>query len=248
MRMAVIADIHGNLRALEAVLKDIRQFAPDLVIDLGDCVSGPLWPRETFMLLESLAFPTVRGNHDRQVAFDDPATMGASDRFAFDRLTQDQRAKLGSAPFQATPSGGFIAFHATPASDERCLLDHIRDGRLVRAEPERIADRLALVQGRIVVCAHSHRPDMIALQNGVTIVNPGSVGCPAYSDPTGQPHVSEAGSPHARYAVIDVEQGAVRDVHFRALTYDHGEAANLALKNGRPDWAHALQTGFMPTI
>jgi predicted phosphodiesterase len=41
MRVAVIADIHGNLDALEAVIADIRQQAPDLVLNLGDCISGP---------------------------------------------------------------------------------------------------------------------------------------------------------------------------------------------------------------
>jgi len=42
MRIAVIADIHGNLPALEAVLADIRRRKADRVINLGDCVSGPL--------------------------------------------------------------------------------------------------------------------------------------------------------------------------------------------------------------
>jgi predicted phosphodiesterase len=46
MRIAIIADIHGNLPALEAVLADIEHRTVDRVINLGDCVSGPLWPRE----------------------------------------------------------------------------------------------------------------------------------------------------------------------------------------------------------
>ncbi len=65
MRVAVISDIHGNLRALEAVLADIKTRSADATVNLGDCVAGPLWPQETFDLLASLAFPTVRGNHDR---------------------------------------------------------------------------------------------------------------------------------------------------------------------------------------
>lgn len=47
MRIAVLSDIHGNLPALEAVLADLRAHAPDLVVNLGDCATGPLWPRET---------------------------------------------------------------------------------------------------------------------------------------------------------------------------------------------------------
>ncbi|TIW76192.1 MAG: metallophosphoesterase, partial [Mesorhizobium sp.] len=48
MRIAVLADIHGNLLALDAVLDDLnRRGGADVTVDLGDCVSGPLWPRET---------------------------------------------------------------------------------------------------------------------------------------------------------------------------------------------------------
>ena len=47
MRIAVVADIHGNVRALRAVMDDLREVAPDRVINLGDCVSGPLEAAET---------------------------------------------------------------------------------------------------------------------------------------------------------------------------------------------------------
>jgi Calcineurin-like phosphoesterase superfamily domain len=50
-RIAIVADIHGNLPALDAVLADIDEQAVDQVFNLGDCVSGPLWPRETCTLL-----------------------------------------------------------------------------------------------------------------------------------------------------------------------------------------------------
>ncbi|CAH2405148.1 hypothetical protein MES4922_40086 [Mesorhizobium ventifaucium] len=77
MRIAVLADIHGNVLALDAVLDDLRQRGgADLVVNLGDCVSGPLWPRETMERLEALALPTVRGNHDRRVARDTPMPCG----------------------------------------------------------------------------------------------------------------------------------------------------------------------------
>ena len=62
MRLAVISDVHGNLRALEIVLADIRARGVDAMVNLGDCVTSPLWPRETFELLETVSMPTVRGN------------------------------------------------------------------------------------------------------------------------------------------------------------------------------------------
>jgi Calcineurin-like phosphoesterase len=67
MRIAIFADIHGNILALEAVLTDLQSRRVDKFVNLGDCVSGPLWPRETAELLMRLSWPTVRGNHDRWV-------------------------------------------------------------------------------------------------------------------------------------------------------------------------------------
>ena len=46
MRVAIISDVHGNLPALEAVIEDIRARGADLIVNLGDCVTSPLWPRE----------------------------------------------------------------------------------------------------------------------------------------------------------------------------------------------------------
>ena len=100
MRLAVIADVHGNLPALETILADIARRGADLTINLGDCVSGPLWPREAMDLLESSAIPSVRGNHDRWVAETPRERMYPSDAHAFDRLTPEQRRALGALPPQ----------------------------------------------------------------------------------------------------------------------------------------------------
>ena len=64
-KLAIIADIHGNVAALEAVLTDIAARKVTSIGNLGDCLSGPPWPRESMDLLKRLRFPTVRGNHDR---------------------------------------------------------------------------------------------------------------------------------------------------------------------------------------
>ena len=81
MRVAIISDVHGNLPALEAVIKDIRARGADLIVNLGDCVTSPLWPRETFEKLLSLALPTVRGNHDRLLNEAPEAELSQSERY-----------------------------------------------------------------------------------------------------------------------------------------------------------------------
>lgn len=247
MRIAVIADIHGNLAALEAVIGDIGEQRIDQVVDLGDRVSGPLWPRESLERLVELRIPGVRGNHDRQVGASAREGLGLSDAFAFDALDAAQRQSLTDLPFLRAVLPGIEAFHATPGSDERYLLDDIRDGQLFRAPVAKIARRVGATDARIILCGHSHRADLVQLPDGPLIVNPGSVGCPAYDDPSGHPHVSEAGSPHARYAILQLDGAPERStVEFRAIAYDWEKAARRAEMNGRAEWAWALRKGVMP--
>ena len=102
MRIAVVADIHGNVRALRAVMDDLKQVAPDNVVNLGDCASGPLEAAETIDVLMSLAWTTIRGNHDRQL-LDRPAEkMGKSDRAAAGELKNHHSAWLASLESSAT--------------------------------------------------------------------------------------------------------------------------------------------------
>lgn len=245
MRIAVLADIHGNVLALEAILSDIAQQKPDLIVDLGDCVSGPLWPRETMERLSDLGALTVRGNHDRQVSTLPPEAMGASDRFAYDALEAHHLDRLRALPSSLWIAPDILAFHATPQQDDRYLLDEVVNGHLVRAPLQSIETRLGETSARLILCGHSHRPDMLRLSTGALVVNPGSVGCPAYDDAA---HVSESGSPHARYALLDITPKGEVNVDFKAIAYEQESAARRAEANGRSEWAYALLTGTMPPL
>ncbi len=247
MRIAVIADIHGNFLALEAVLADLSREKPDLVVDLGDCVSGPLWPRETMDCLADLEALTVRGNHDRQVSTLSAEEMGASDRYAYAELGAERLEYLRAMPMSLRVTPDILAFHARPHQDDLYLLDAIIEGRLARANLDDIVERLGETTARVILCGHSHRPDAVRLGNGSLIINPGSVGCPAYDDPSLLAQVSESGTPHARYAIIDIRANAKIGIVFKALDYQHEVAAQRAEGNGRPEWAHALRTGMMPS-
>ena len=245
MRLAVLADIHGNILALEAVLSDLAMRKPDLVVDLGDCASGPLWPRETMDRLSELKLPTVRGNHDRQVATLSPDEMGLSDRFAFDQLVEKYRARLKALPFRLNVAPGVLAFHAAPAADDVYLVEEVDGARLVPSHPDAIAKRLGAVDAKLVLCGHSHQARVVQLPGGPIILNPGSVGCPAYEDTT---YVSESGSHHARYAIAEEKPDGGFAFELILVPYPYQEAAHRAEANGRPDWAHGLRTGFMPPL
>ncbi len=90
---------------------------------------------------------------------------------------------------------------------------------------------------------HDHLPALLRLPDGRLLVNPGSVGLPAYRDDLPFPHAMEAGSPHARYAIV-VPSPAGWAVEHVAVAYDWQSAMATAAKNGRPDWAIALGSGF----
>jgi predicted phosphodiesterase len=244
MRLAVIADIHGNLPALEAVLADIAQRGADRIINLGDCVSGPLWPRETMDLLEAQRIESVRGNHDRWISETPREQMYPSDAFAFDRLTVAQAKALGALPAQTDLGDGVVGFHGTPRNDNEYLLEDVHDGRLVPARPAAVSERLGAVQASVALCAHSHQPRLVQLNSDLRVLNPGSVGSPGYVDPTPPAHTSEAGSPHARYAVM-TRRSTGWNVDLIAIAYDWDAASRRAAQAGRDEWARALATGFV---
>jgi hypothetical protein len=74
------------------------------------------------------------------------------------------------------------------------------------------------------------------------IVNPGSVGVPAYDDETPFPHKMETGSPHARYAIVSADAETYSVDHL-LIAYDWHKAAATARLNGRDDWAYWLKYG-----
>jgi hypothetical protein len=85
----------------------------------------------------------------------------------------------------------------------------------------------------------------MAVAGGPLVVNPGSVGLQAYDDDHPLPHVVEAGSPHARWALVERTGAGPWHVQLRATPYDWLAAAARAESRGRGDWADALATGFV---
>src|SRR5260370_7310101 len=67
MRVAIVSDIHGNRRAFEAVLADLRQVAPDLVLQGGDLAYGGTHPADIIDQVRSAGWPGVRGNTDEML-------------------------------------------------------------------------------------------------------------------------------------------------------------------------------------
>lgn len=243
MRIAVISDIHGNIRALEAVLAQIRSMGDvEQVINAGDILSGPLEPVATAELLMSLGLPTIAGNHERQLLACAQRPGGPSDQFAFEATSQRHRTWLAGLPKTLALSAEVFVCHATPDNDLDYLLEDVSTGRArFDAEPA-IAGRLGAVRYPLVLCGHTHLPRCYRMGSGQTVVNAGSVGLQAYAADKPVDHVMENGSPHARFVVCERAAGGWTVQH-HAVAYDWAAAAATALKNGRPDWAEWLLSG-----
>lgn len=242
MRLAILSDIHGNLPALEAVVDDLRYRRADRVINLGDHVSGPLLPEETVRFLMLQDWVHLAGNHERQLLTLPLSEQGPSDAFAHGRLTGEQLSWLATLNHSQTHGEDLWLCHGTPDSDSTYLLETVEKTGVRRAGGDEIHRRLGQVEAPVVACGHSHIPRWVCLGGGRRVVNPGSVGLPAYDDTHPSPHVMASGSPEARYAILEQRPDGWC-CELIAVPYDYEPMARLADRRGRPDWAMALRTG-----
>lgn len=244
MRIALLSDIHGNLPALEAVVADLRARGADTIVNLGDILSGPLLPLETARYLMAQDWPTIAGNHERQLlAITAAKPGGASDRFARGCLGEAELDWLRALPATLRLNDEVFLCHGTPRRDIEYFLDSQVGERLVLASAEEVTERLGEERSELVCCGHTHIPRVLRSARGQWLVNPGSVGLQAWDDDHPEPHVAEMGSPDARYAIAEKTAQGWR-VTSISVAYDHEAAARIAARNGREDWARWLRTGY----
>ncbi|MDE1996425.1 MAG: metallophosphoesterase family protein [Rhizobiaceae bacterium] len=245
MRFAAIADVHGNHLALEAVLADISAQGIEDIVNLGDCFSGPLTAGKTADILTGLDIVTVRGNHDRYLVEYAPEHMHASDSVAYAQLSEQHLGWLRNLPFSAVYRDEIYLCHAAPAKDNLYWLESVAPDGYVHVKPiEEIEALTAGIDYPLILCGHSHIARTVRLRDGRLIVNPGSVGCPAYDDDLPYPHKVEAGHPLATYAILEKSHNCWLPT-FRHVAYDHAAMAELAARNGRNEWASGLATGWL---
>lgn len=245
MRFAAIADIHGNGLALEAVLADIKRIGIEEIVNLGDHVGGPLEAARTADMLIERDFPSVRGNHDRMVVALSATELGQSDKAALARLTPKHLQWLAHLPATLIYRNEVLLCHGTPRSDDTYWMERVEPGGAVRmATHDEIAVEAAGNDFPLILCGHTHLPRAVRLRDGRMIVNPGSVGLPAYDHDVPRPHFMETGSPDASYAIL--EKSSDRwSVTFRRVAYDNAVMAAMARAAGRQEWASALATGWV---
>lgn len=248
MQFAVLADIHGNALALEAVIEDALRRGVTEFVDLGDVLYGPLEPRRVYDLLANVnLIAGVSGNQDRLVAAATDPTSNPTLDFVRNDLGPQPIDWLRSLPSTAIVLNQVLLCHGSPLSDTCYLLEDVAGGRpLVRAEAAIRSDLAGYEGFELILCGHTHVPRLVQLRNkGPLILNPGSVGLPAYDDSAPVPHYMETHSPHACYAIVEKRTGAGWHVSFHRVPYDWDAAAAQARRLGREDWARGIESGRM---
>ena len=173
-----------------------------------------------------------------------PGRWNKSDAFTHPRLTASELAWLASMRPTACLEDDVFLCHGTPTSDVDYFLDVVEPTHVRIATVNEVDARLGDVGASLVLCGHTHVPRAVRSSKGQLVVNPGSVGLPAFDDGRPYPHVMETGSPDARYALVE-RSGRAWGTSLIAVPYDHMSMAKLAGAHGRSDWARALATGFV---
>ena len=185
MRVAALYDIHGNLPALEAVLREVRQAKVDQVVVGGDVFPGPMCI-EVLACLRDLDVPVqfIQGNGDREVvAHLTGAPSGVPEQYRVaiqwvaDQLGPDDKRFISSWPLTLSiaipPLGNVLFCHATPRNDTEIF---------TRLSPdEKIRSMFEGAPCDLAVCGHTHM-QFDRTVDAIRVVNAGSVGMP-FGDP-----------------------------------------------------------------
>jgi putative phosphoesterase len=233
LRTAIVSDIHGNRTAFEAVLADLRQTSPDVVLHGGDLGDNGSSPCEVVDRIRDLGWRGVVGNTDEMLfdpesltrfasglpqlksLFDTIEEMAAAAR---ERMGEERLAWLRDLP-RTQIYECFALVHARPDTAWRAPMDSAADSDLESAYES--LGRAAVVYG------HIHRPYIRAV-SGIVVANSGSVGLP------------HDGDRRASYLLLDDSRPSIRRVE-----YDVDRELKALRESGMPhaDWiARILQT------
>jgi putative phosphoesterase len=243
---AIISDIHGNSLALRAVLNDIETRQVDQIINLGDHVFGALEPERTAELIRQSPMLCISGNTDREILENLGKTAEKENMERVKSLISEETINwLQNLPNTAVCDDLFFVCHGTPESDDEYLLEQVTAQGVFVHNDEYLVEKTKHIQQRIILCGHSHVNRVIYLSNGKIILNPGSVGLPAYLGNGEHRFAMESMTPHAKYALVNVnnEQVNIEQIH---CTYDWNTASQAAKANGSDKWSQFLLQGRMP--
>lgn len=219
MRIAVLADVHGNLAALEAVVAAVDAARPDLVVHGGDLAFNGPKPAECVDLIRERGWPGVMGNMDEAIWThpEDPKLSRTREMLGEERV-----AWLRQLPMEWRDGESLALVHATPGDLWKAIRHTAPDDEL-----RRVYGPLGV---RLAVYGHIHHGYVRDLGD-LTVANTGSVGLPFDGDPRAALLVVEDGRPRHLRVEYDLER-EVADL--RASGYPGAEEIALAQRTGSP--------------
>ena len=255
MKYAILSDVHGNLPALEAALRDIEARS-DVVATyhLGDLVGYAPWPDEVVELLFARGIAGVAGNYDSTTATryahcgcrhespEQEALSHESYAWTLAHVSEATRRRLAGLPFRIDlrPAGGHTAgrkvvlIHGAPTLNTLYWTEDRSDDFC-----RKMAQRAGLSDGDAILFGHTHLPWQRRV-DGILFVNTGSVGRPKDGDPRAGYVLLEAAALDA--PEVDAAEGW-RAEHVR-VPYDVERAARAVETSGLPDaFAAQLREG-----
>ena len=232
MRVGLIADVHGNVPALDAVLAELDREGVDRIVCLGDVAVGPQ-PRESLARVRAVGCPVVLGNWDAAFIDGMPAEAPAGDetsqvvheihRWWSEQLDDDDRAFLRTfepsleLQFDGTTA---LLYHGSPRSYDDWIFATTADDDLAAMfSPERQS---------LLVGGHTHL-QLLRRWGGSTLVNPGSVGLPFLRWWPERVRIA----PWAEYAVVTADAEQLH-VDLRRTRFDVGAFLRMSRTSGMP--------------
>ena len=245
MKYALLSDIHANLPALEAVLRDVDHQQVDAIYHLGDLTGYAPWPNEVVSLLRQRGIPGIAGNYDSTVATDykhcgcradsprEEELSHISYEWTRQRVTPATKSYLASLPFRIDirPLGGHVSGPSV------ALLHGNQTLNTVYVTEDRSDDFLAKMgsgvgakAGDVVCFGHTHKPWQRVVDS-VRFVNTGSVGRP------------KDGDPRACYVIVSAN-GTQLSAEFMRVEYDTELVAREIISSGLPaEFADLIRSG-----
>lgn len=231
-RVALISDVHGNVRALEAVLADARSRGVTRFISLGDIATLGPHPRKAIKRTREVATVAIRGNHDHHVLQADLLQPGGGDRNRIRDLISWSAGQLGSSERtylrglrgeDTLVLGGvtILCCHGSPRAFDEFMGPGEAD--------EKMAEMLQGVTADVIAAGHTHCP-MLRRTGGITVVNPGSVGL---ASPRWPPGAQAEAAPWAEYGILECSGQGI-GVHLRRVAYDWRAHLDDARREGMP--------------
>lgn len=234
MKIALISDVHANLPALEAALRDINAQGVDMLAFLGDAATLGPSPRETLGLIQSLGCPCILGNHDEAILNPSRAAelqigkpLIPSLEWGASQLTPADAEFLRSFhptfPLDLDSASTLLCYHASPLSNTDMLLS---------TTPDEVVDKYFAGQSAAVLAGGHTHIQMVRKRGTQVIVNPGSVGN-AFEQPYTPGSPPPTLLPWAEYAILQAERG-VWSVDLRRVPFDIEALRGLIAKSGNP--------------